>query len=105
MSDYRALVRDEFQLGLVRLMLARRLHDGQELLMSDGTWRFEAADELVEDGMGLLMERQAIPVLLDALRAFVGERGPSEGEVRVLREWLAHERSRVDALMPPRGMA
>ncbi len=102
MSHYRAMVREEFALGKVRLLLARRLLVGENVLMEDGTWR-QCEDGEQMEGMGILLDSQAVPALLDALRAFVGERGPSEGEVRVLREWLAHERSRVDSLMPPRG--
>lgn len=90
-------------MGRVRLLVAQDRGDDVDMLMQDGTWR-TVERGTVTDEAGLVIPTEAVGAVLDALRAFVGERGPTEGEVRVLREWLAHERGRVDSLVfPPRA--
>lgn len=97
-GGWRAFVREEWTLGRVRLLVAQERGGDIDLLMQDGTWMTVPAGT-VQDEAGLVIPTGAVPAVLDALRTFVGERGPTEGEVRVLREALGVERARVDRML------
>ena len=100
MSAWRAFVREEWALERARLLVVQDRGADVDMLMQNGTWR-TVPQGTTTDEAGLVIPTDAVGAVLDALKAFVGERGPTEGEVRVLREWLAHERGRVDALVFP----
>ena len=83
--------------GVTRVYLYRRLGpDGDiEIVNSDGTTtRVEQGSE-TPDGAGLTIPREA----WEALVAHAAAQSHLGREVQVLREWLKHERARVDSTL------
>lgn len=96
---YRARIiedRDPF-LPTVRLYIMRRLGYGRsEYLMADGTWKEVEQGSPVEGDAGLPLPAEAIEAVAIAAQEFQGHASHADTEARILREWLAVERGRVD---------
>lgn len=98
-SGWRAHVREEWEMDRARLLVGQERGSDMDLLMQDGTWMTVPQGTSTPEA-GLVIPKGAVGAVLDALRAYVGERTPTEGEVRVLREALDVERARVDRMLP-----
>lgn len=77
----------------------RRLEGGTELLMEDGTWSTFGEGVLPPNTVGLPMPSEALEAVYRAIAAHLGNTLPSVAEVAVLREVLAKEQARVDAVL------
>jgi len=77
----------------VRLLI--RDPDGQ-VLMADGSWVRYAEGEVVADGAGVVLPRASVEAIAVAIAEWQGHMSHADTEARVLREWLAVERGRVD---------
>jgi len=76
-----------------RVTLAVR--EGNSYLMEDGTW--QAFDEgTATEGTGIALPRGAIEAIAVAIQNWQGHASHADTEAKVLREWLAVERERVD---------
>lgn len=83
----------------VRLWIAQPRGDHVDILNGDGTITVHPEGVAVEGG--IVLPRDAVDPLVEAIRRWQGSSGDPATEVRVLREWLADERRRVDALVLP----
>lgn len=103
MNEWKANVIQDpslFITGQVRVLVGRERQDGFEyLLPGGGSWidSFENATPPDAPTVGFVVPAGALNALTEALVKHQGDSLPSAGEVRVLREWLAVERARVDA--------
>lgn len=71
-----------------------------EYLMRDGSWAsIEPGMHVEPDSVGILIPRPAVEAVARALAEWQGHTSHADTEARVLREWLAVERARVDHLM------
>lgn len=80
--------------------LAVRDNDQRAYLMRDGNWM------VVEEGtssadMGIVLPSGAIEAIAVAIAEYQGHTSHADTEARVLREWLAVERGRVDRALEP----
>lgn len=75
--------------------LAVRDNDKQAFLMPDGTW-FRPEEGVAVDRMGIELPAGAIEAIAIAVQEWQGHASHADTEARVLREWLAVERERVD---------
>jgi hypothetical protein len=66
-----------------------------EYLMRDGSWQVLPEGESSED-IGILIPAGAIEALAVAVAEYQGHTSHADTEARVLREWLAVERARVE---------
>lgn len=98
MVEYRAAIEQSPYNMNPRLHVYCPRGDNQlAILLEDGTWT-TVDDGVVSPPMaGLVLPREALKAIALALTEHLGELLPSEGERRVLREWLEVERGRVDA--------
>lgn len=71
----------------------------RELLLEDGTWTVVDDAAVIPDTAGIVLPREALQAIGLAILEHLGDRIPSQAEVRVLREWLGIERHRVDVLL------
>lgn len=86
-----------FSLDSVLLTIRR---GGHEYLMRDGSWlSIEPGQDLKPDSVGILIPRPAVEAVARAIAEWQGHTSHADTEARVLREWLAAERERVDRLM------
>lgn len=69
--------------------------DNGYYLMSDGTWRAFSEGEVATD-MGIALPAHVIEAIGVAIQEWQGHTSHADTEARVLREWLAVERERVD---------
>jgi hypothetical protein len=87
---------EDWQRNNVRLLV----RVGEAFLMNDGTWR-----EMPEEGVvvspeaGIKLPREAVEAIARAVAEWQGHVNHADTEAKVLREWLAAERARVDELM------
>ena len=88
-------------MNTVRLLVRDFHGDRAAYLMEDGTWK-EADEGTSPDGMGLLLPAEAVESIARAVQEFQGHTSHSDTEARVLREWLAVERGRVDRALEPK---
>lgn len=98
MRDYAARVFDDvrfFATDTVRLGIRS---PENAYLMADGTW-VQVADGSTVENMGIVLPRGAIEAIATAIAEFQGHTSHADTEARVLREWLAIERDRVDAVL------
>ena len=99
MRIYRAAFIPEWQRNTVRLMLMEPAGPGENrVLMSDGTWAVSPETGSLE-GAGIVLPAGAIEEIAKAIAEHQGHTSHADTEARVLREWLAVERGRVDALV------
>ena len=96
----RAKVFDDYQWGdplknLVRLVVVDEQYDRTTYLAEDGTWR-TAVEGAANEDMGIRLQPEAVEAIAVAIQAWQGHASHADTEARVLREWLAVERGRVD---------
>jgi len=96
MSGYRARIFDGpamFDQNRARLVIT----DGRGGFISapDLYIKTVAEGEMVPDDVGIVLPVPAMEAIYEAIRDWRGDRS-AETEARVLREWLAVERQRVD---------
>jgi len=102
-SEYRAHVIDDargWDMNVVRLLLWRRRGLDYEAVMPDGTWQVVTEGSYI-DGEGIVIPRDSIESIVQAIEEWQGHTSHAETEARVLREWLAVERARVDRVLTP----
>lgn len=82
-----------------RIKVAHQVGFGKvEYLMEDGTMK--QVEEGADPGdVGIKVHYAALPAIAEALQAHLGNALPSQAEVAVLREVLAKEQGRVDAVL------
>lgn len=96
-------IRAQFEHDIVRditrLYVVRELPDKAEVLMEDGTW--QTVEYGVDPGSpaGFPLPAAAIFAIAEAAAKYLGNTLPSQAEVAVLREVLAKEQGRVDAVL------
>lgn len=97
MDRFEARVMDGPHLwALNQVTLAVR--DGESFLMSDGTWRVIPEGQTSEE-VGIRVPRAAIEAIAVAVQEWQGHTSHADTEARVLREWLASERERVNSAL------
>ena len=104
-DDYRALIQrdaSDWAMQTVRLHIVERRGRDRACLRADGAWQTATEGEALPTEAGLLLPAASIAAIAEAIAAFQGDAGHAATEVRVLREWLAAERARVDAVLDPR---
>lgn len=80
--------------GNVRLAILRNGY----VVMPDGTWnQFDEAESL--QSAGITLPRDTIEAVAQAIEEWQGHAGHADTEARVLREWLASEKGRVDGFL------
>ena len=95
----------DWQTDSVRVVV-RRLKEWPKAtyLMSDGSWQdVEEGTELDPTKVGFVLPAAAVGPVLEAFAKHHGDMGHSATEARILREWLATERGRVDAVLEQRA--
>lgn len=96
MGQYRAFLREEFELGRVRLIVVDNTPLHSSILLEDGTWeRVERGAEFPRNA-GIPLDNSILPDVAEALMSHLGNAIPNVGEVTVLREALTYERERID---------
>lgn len=101
MNDFDARIIEDigtWNRDTVLLMVRRRERPFSTYLMRDGTWRAVAEGESLADP-GIELPRAAIEAIVTAIGEWQGHTSHADTEARVLREWLAVERDRVDATL------
>lgn len=82
----------------VRLhMLDRGLSEAR-YLADDGSWRLPAEGHRASNA-GLVLPYEAVEAIGEAVETFLGHASHAATEARVLREWLAVERERVERML------
>ena len=81
--------------GAVRLLIRENRGNHASYLMPDGTWQ-EVEEGAYLDSAGLPLPAEAVEAIARAIQEFQGHASHADTEARVLREWLAVERTRVD---------
>lgn len=79
------------------VLLAVRDNDRQAYLMPDGNW--SVLEEGVAVDVGITLPAGAIEAIAVAIAEYQGHTSHADTEARVLREWLAIERVRVDLMI------
>lgn len=84
--------------NIVRLQIVREspTAGSVEALMEDGTWQTVPHGTAPSGEPGVPLPADVLPVVAEAVNAYLGNSVPSQAEVAVLREWLAKEQGRVD---------
>lgn len=96
---WRAQISYDWPRDTIRLYVGNVSGDGRtDMLCEDGTWRTVDAGVSVE-GAGIVLPRPALDAVIEAIREHKGVALDTATEAKVLREWLAAERARVDRLM------
>lgn len=100
-GPFKALVVEDFPLNVVRLAVVQDRGNGRlDYLMGDGSWHTSAADVVpVTPTPGILLPTGSLEAIHGAIARHLGDSLPGAGEVKVLREWLASEKQRVDAVL------
>ncbi len=91
LDDPTFFIRDRVRLAVVDV-------DQGAYLMPDGTWTV-VGEGAQPDGIGLGLPRAAIEAIELAIAEWQGHTSHTDTEIRVLREWLAVERGRVDGAL------
>lgn len=82
---------------LVRLAVFDEAHHAY--LMPDGTWQSVDEATAVPADNGLLLPAGAIEAIATAIQQWQGHVSHADTEARVLREWIAADRSLIDRLV------
>ena len=86
--------------GTVRLLVVGQRGGGRsDVLMGDGTWQTVEDGTVTPEPPGVVLPRQAVSAVLDAIESWQGNTNHAATEVAVLREALEIERRRVDAVL------
>lgn len=101
MNDWSAQCVDEarwLEMGGVRLHVYRHVgrHEVEALTVGEPTWTRINPVEAASDQAGIVLPRGCLAAVDKEIRRYAGDLRDSESEARVLREWLAVERGRVD---------
>lgn len=102
---FRALVQRDgngWATRTVRLLVLDARPNGAEVLQSDGTWVSISEGSALPDDVGIVLPDEAVEAIAQAISEYQGYAGHAETETRVLREWLAVERARVDRSLEQR---
>ena len=102
LGSYRAHIFDEprgFLHDTVRLVIRGPIG---EVGMADGTWTVIPEGEDIPEGAGWEFPRAAIEEIARAIADWQGHTSHTDTEARILREWLAAERTRVDLVLDRR---
>ena len=104
-EGYRALLfrdPDSFSLGplgdTVRLYVVRNSVGRVEYLCEDGTW-VSSVGGTRDEKAGIVLPAEAVEAIAKGIEQFQGHASHADTEARVLREWLAVEKARVDAAL------
>lgn len=101
--EYKAFIaRENWAPDRVLVKIGRFTSERTEFFMQDGTW-VVVPDREVEPDSGLILPAGAIEALAVAIQEFQGHASHADTEARVLREWLATERFRVDSFLKAAG--
>ena len=103
MSEYDAMLLREmadWQRNTTRLMVREKRGIRSAYLMEDGTWT-DQEDGTALDRTGLILPAGSIEAIARAIQEFQGHASHADTEARILREWLAVEKARVDAVLTP----
>lgn len=87
--------RDIFTLHVWR----RRGEHNIELALNDGTWFSQDSMMSTPENSGILIPGDVFDDVFQAFLTYKGFKEHTPTEVKVLREWLAHERARVDDMV------
>lgn len=79
-----------------RNVLRLLVRDGERFLYADGSWRATEPGTMLPPEAGIELPRSAIEAIAVAIQEWQGHTSHADTEARVLREWLAVERQRVD---------
>jgi hypothetical protein len=82
--------------GLIRLLA---MDERGAVLLGDGTWLTVPDNGLYPEKAGILLPASVIEPLAVAIQEFQGHTSHADTEARILREWLAIEQRRVDAVL------
>jgi hypothetical protein len=94
-KGYSARILDQDLFARSDVRLAIRDEHRHAFLMPDGTWQtFEEGVRV--DEVGVVIPAEAVEALAVAIQEWQGHASHADTEARVLREWLAVERERVD---------
>jgi len=99
-TGYRARIIDQFRFAANEVTLLLRDDDRHAYLMADGTWKVIEEGQVIDGGITLPAE--AVEAIAVAIQNWQGHASHADTEARVLREWLAYERGRVDLLVRER---
>jgi hypothetical protein len=86
---------DGWSRDVVRLGVREKRGTTAAFLMPDGTWHTAGEGETAGQH-GLLLPTGSIEAIAEAIQEWQGHTSHADTEARVLREWLAVERARVD---------
>jgi hypothetical protein len=98
-KEYEARIFDEPVMWIqntVRLAIRRAAGRYDEYLLPDGNWQSVEDGLLAPDPMGIVLPRASIEAVAVAVQEWQGHTSHADTEAKVLREWLAVERERVD---------
>lgn len=99
MTSYEARIIEGPHL-FVRNLVTLVVRDGDRFLKSDGTWEY-AEEGAVPEGIGVAFPPGAVEAIAVAIQEWQGHVSHADTEAKVLREWLAVERDRVERIMFP----
>ena len=85
--------------GTVRLLIREQHGDRAAFLMINSTWQDVPEGQYPEGEVGLILPAGVVEALAEAIAEFQGHTSHADTEARVLREWLAAERARVDQVL------
>jgi len=91
----RAVLRDEFDFGHMRLLVGVPRGDGMDVLLEDGSWQYLGPGEASPPAAGIVLPHEAVDAIAAALHPRAGHRV----EVDRLVEALELERKRVDRVL------
>jgi hypothetical protein len=96
----RAYLLDEVMQDRVRLVVMRERTDTTaDVLTPEGDWDSVDLSQARAENFGIPIPNSALEAVAEALTKHVGDAIPSQAEVKVLREFLDIESSRVNDLL------
>lgn len=87
----------DFNMRTVRIRILDEARSTE--LHRDGTWQPFEEMGVITDDVGIVIPAGAVEALAVAIEEFQGHTSHADTEARVLREWLAVEQRRVDAML------
>jgi hypothetical protein len=100
MMDFKAWVVEDFGTGTVRLQIGRPRSNGTaEWLTQNGLWQVVDEGVRLDEGFGIVLPRGSVEAIAVAIQNWQGHASHADTEAKVLREWLAVERDRVDRIL------
>lgn len=77
-----------------------RVDRHRSYLTETGAW-YDAVEGMQATASGIVLPREALKAIVLAIKEFRGDLVDESTEAKVLREWLAVERRRVDEVLHP----